>query len=91
MKTKQIAIVVSLVIVGIAFGMSANRLFSEGRTYTLYRDSPIGKDMRLHVATFDAGETEDYNRDNCILTGKLFQSQPGVTARYWCEKGYFKQ
>lgn len=60
--------------------------------YTLYRASPIGPSMRIHMATFDAdGEGTSYNRDNCNLTANLFMKQPGVTVRYWCEPGKFRE
>jgi hypothetical protein len=49
------------------------------------RDSPTGN-LRLHIATFDAEESEDYNRENFNLAGQLIKTQPGVTVRYWCEK-----
>ncbi len=64
---------------------------SEDRVYTLYRNSVIGKDKRYHVATFDADEKEDYNRGNCEIAQELFQKQPGVTVKYWCEKSYFRE
>lgn len=71
---------------------------SPSNTYTLYRDgasnSQLGVDlsaMRIHVASFDASESEDYNLDNCQTAQQLFQSQPGVTVRYWCEKGRYKK
>jgi len=44
---------------------------------------------RLHVATFDAAGGGDYNRQNCGIAQELFQQQPGVKVRYWCEKGRF--
>lgn len=69
-----------------------------GTTYTLYR-SDRSDTLRIHVATFDAkqksidgsGSAEDaYNSENCRIAADLFQSQPGVKVRYWCEKGSFK-
>jgi hypothetical protein len=33
-----------------------------GAIYTLYRTSPGDASARIHVATFDANETESYNR-----------------------------
>ncbi len=59
--------------------------------YTLYRSSAVvgGKTWRLHVATMDAADGAEYNRGNCEVAKKLFQSQPGVTVEYWCERGYF--
>ncbi len=64
--------------------------------HTLYRNSPTvgttsGDDTRIHVATFDAAEDKDYNRDNCETARDLFASQPGVMVRYWCERGKFTQ
>ena len=45
----------------------------------------------VHVATFDAAEDKDYNRENCEKARDLFASQPGVTIKYWCERGRFTQ
>ena len=64
--------------------------------YTLYRNSPTvgtisGDGARIHVATFDAAEDKDYNRDNCETARDLFASQSGVMVRYWCERGKFTQ
>ena len=70
-----------------AFGFKV----SEDRVYALYRSSVLGEDQRYHVGTFDADEKEDYNRENCEIAKGLFQKQPGVKVRYWCEKGYFKK
>lgn len=64
-----------------------------GQTYTLYRSSVIADDAaaRIHVATFDAHESgPTYNQENCLLAAKLFLNQPGVTVRYWCEKGTYR-
>ncbi len=64
-------------------------------TYTLYRTSPVPIDnpslQRIHVATFDSYNDESYNRENCQVAARLFQSQQGVTVKYWCEKGKFKK
>ncbi|HFF5999867.1 TPA: hypothetical protein ACGY71_001349 [Stenotrophomonas maltophilia] len=62
---------------------------SDANTYALYRSSTV-LDGRIHVATFDAKEDEGYNRDNCETARGLFQGQPGVEVRYWCEKGRFR-
>lgn len=66
---------------------------SENSVFTLYRSSAItnGESMRIHVASFDASDGEKYNSENCEVAKVLFQNQPGVTVRYWCEKGYFKK
>lgn len=78
----------------------------DGTTYTLVRSSPadalarkLGRGpvvdgeppLRIHVATFDAKESPAYNAENCETAARLFQEQPGVTIRYWCEKGRFRE
>ncbi|MBF9029774.1 hypothetical protein HKCCE3408_05140 [Rhodobacterales bacterium HKCCE3408] len=57
---------------------------------TLYRNSVLDQTMRVHVATFDADDGERYNAENCQIAAHLFQNQPGVTVRYWCEPGRFR-
>lgn len=51
--------------------------------------------MRIHVATFDVTEEDGggptYNSENCQIAAELFQAQPGVTARYWCEPGHYRE
>lgn len=59
--------------------------------YTLYRSAFAGDAVRLHIATFDADDSRDYNRQNCEIARDLFQSQPGVSVRYWCELGRFRR
>lgn len=64
---------------------------SAEQVYTLYRGSPTGANVRIHVATFDAAEGEQYNKQNCNIAQGLFQKQVGVTVKYWCKKGYYKK
>jgi hypothetical protein len=64
--------------------------------YTLYRSAVALPELRIHVATFDADDSKDpqfktYNQDNCLTAANLFQNQPNVTVRYWCEKGRYKK
>lgn len=62
-------------------------------TYTLYRESSVpndGRITRVHMATFDAVDSGEYNRENCFTARDLFQGQSNVTVRYWCELGKFK-
>lgn len=65
--------------------------FATSDAYTLYRDSAFDHTMRIHVATFDAQEGADYNSENCALAASLFQAQPGIATRFWCEKGAFRE
>lgn len=46
--------------------------------------------LRIHVATFDSNDGDEYNRENCMTTMDLFQRQPGVKVRYWCEQGRYR-
>jgi hypothetical protein len=65
---------------------------SDSDTYTLYRTSVVLPDARLHVGTFDAADGgERYNRENCEQALELFQAQPGIKTRFWCEKGRFRK
>jgi len=59
--------------------------------FTLYRNSVGDENMRIHVATFDAAEGNGYNRGNCEQARELFQAQPGVKTKFWCEKGEFRK
>ena len=46
--------------------------------------------MRIHVATLDSKDGDEYNHENCEVARELFQRQPGVTVRYWCEMGRYR-
>lgn len=62
-----------------------------GNQYTLYRSSVTDADMRVHIATFDSADGDSYNSENCLVAAGLFARQPGVSVRYWCEKGPFRK
>lgn len=64
---------------------------SEGDTYTLYRNSVITQDARMHVASFDTDEGGRYNNENCQHAMGLLQAQPDVQVRFWCEKGRYRK
>ena len=59
--------------------------------YTLYRNSILDTNPRYHLSTFDAAEPDNYNQENCAVAQELFQKQPGVKTRFWCEKGKFRK
>lgn len=56
------------------------------RRYNLYRTSVVNDTLAVHVATFDATLGEAYNRENCERARALFQAQPGVQTKFWCER-----
>lgn len=63
---------------------------TEGRdTYTLYRSGIKDPSHRVHIATFDSEKGQEYNDKNCELAQHLFQSQPRVTTKFWCERGRY--
>jgi hypothetical protein len=86
---RLLAMTASASAVGMAAGCSLPS--DAGGVFTLYRNSPIDATMRIHMATFDSEDGEAYNRVNCDIAVDLFMKQPGVTARYWCEKGRFRK
>lgn len=67
-------------------GFLAGGCPAEAGPYALYRGSPTDAAMEIYVATFDAAGLEPGgNAINCATAASLFQGQPGVTIRYWCE------
>jgi len=63
----------------------------DDKSYTLYRDSIVTQNARIHVATFDAADGDAYNKENCETARELFTSQSGVRTKFWCEKGRFRK
>ena len=59
--------------------------------YTLYRNSVLDKNERIHIATFDSSDGNEYNKENCELSSELLQNQDGVVTKFWCEKGKFRK
>lgn len=47
--------------------------------------------MRLHVATFDADDRDNYNRDICEIVREFFTERPFMQSRYWCEPGRYRE
>lgn len=64
---------------------------SDNQTFTLYRNSVMDANMRIHVGSFNAEDGDAYNGGNCEQAKQLFQAQPGVKTKFWCEKGAFKK
>jgi len=85
-----------IVLLGIAAAAVAIALAfmqSDPGICALYRNSAVsgeGAKARIHIATFDSTDDADYNWQNCQLASTLFQQQPGVNTKFWCEKGRFR-
>jgi hypothetical protein len=62
-----------------------------GNVYTLYRSSLANDSLRIHVASFNAAGGGTFNRDSCEYTRDLYQAQPGIKTRFWCEKGTYRE
>jgi hypothetical protein len=62
----------------------------EAAVFTLYRNSAVNNALRMHVATFDAADGKAYNQAYCGQAAELFENQPGVKTRFWCEPGRYK-
>ena len=62
-------------------------------TYTLYRNSILDANMRIHVATFDSEEggklNPDYNNASCRETAELYNKYDTAGKLWWCEVGKF--
>ena len=81
---------------------SAEKASPEQGIVTLYRNSPLLNELRLHWATFDAADGPDYNLGNCqmavrILNANLRASaeaegrQPFPNVGFWCEVGSYSE
>jgi hypothetical protein len=81
----------AVALIGALLQLSACANDTEERPrYTLYRNSVTDTLARYHVASFDASDGDRYNQENCEVARQLFQAQPGVSTRFWCEKGRFR-
>ena len=95
--TRTAPVILACVAAAVAAGCmpsSQSQSVSKTSVYTLYRSSPLDAKMRVHVATFDVtfdgSDSESYNRENCETAQRLFQQQPGVESRFFCERGRFR-
>jgi hypothetical protein len=80
-----------IVLLAGTFAAACSGSSAESESFALYRNSVTDENMRIHVATFDASDGEKYNRGNCEQAQQLFQAQPGVKTKFWCEKGRFRK
>lgn len=74
--------------------------FADENAYTLYRNSDMGFETRVHVATFNVDDTADFNRSNCEMASRLFNANlnasenaqsdaPRRSWGFWCEAGTY--
>lgn len=91
MCEKEILMKTTCVLSALLIATNASSAASAVETYTLYRDSVTDQSMRVHVASFDASDGQAYNSENCAQAAVLFQAQPEVKTKFWCERGRFKK
>lgn len=69
---------------------------------TLYRNSPLSNEVRVHWATFDAADGADYNLGNCHMAARILNAnleasakaegrQPFSNVGFWCEVGTYSE
>jgi hypothetical protein len=87
----RFAIVAILVALPATAGADFGSRTLADKVYTLYRNNVEAPHARTHVATFDADADAKTNRENCEFVTRLYQAQPGVNVKYWCEKGYYRR
>lgn len=75
---------------------------SRAETYTLYRNSFLDSTTRIHWATFDAADRENYNMGNCLMAARLLNANVNASAMaegkprdlslgFWCEEGKYRE
>lgn len=77
------------VIIGFSLAFLVFKYLAYQNTYNLYRNSPVISESEVLIASFNAKERAEYNRDNCEIARDLFQSQQGIVTRFWCNKASF--
>lgn len=85
-----------------AGGGGAAALFGGRDSVTLYRNSPLQRELRVHWATFDASDGIDYNLSNCQMAARLLNANVAASAEaegkpptpgigFWCEVGGYEE
>ena len=65
--------------------------------YTLYRNSPLDRNLRVHWATFDvSGTMGDANHNQCEMTALLLNANYQTDrfdrrVGFWCEAGAYAE
>lgn len=100
MASRLVARASALLLIAIVGGCSSQGPDGPDRTVTLYRNSPLSSDVRVHWATFDASDGRDYNLGNCQMAARILNAnlqasaeaeatQPPPNVGFWCEVGAY--
>jgi len=98
MRTTQF-VLTTLVMAAFVGGCDAS---SDKGTATLYRNSPLESAVRVHIASFDADESGDFNLGNCGMASRILNAnidasaaaegkKPYENVGFWCEPGPFSE
>lgn len=81
-----------------------SEVISEERSvaYTLYRNSDLSRELRVHWASFDADDLPGYNLSNCQMAARLLNAnitrsaeadgkRPYQSVGFWCEEGKYRE
>jgi hypothetical protein len=60
---------------------------SDSNVFTVYRNSVTDENMRIHVATFDANEKDEYNRANCKQAKRFFKGSRVFASSIGAKRG----
>ena len=66
----------------------ADNIVADSVAYTLYRNSNMDKDARIHIASYDTDEGATFNHQNCEAAAELLSQR--FAEDYWCEIGSFR-
>jgi len=91
------------IILALLSGLTSSCGGQSENSATLYRNSSIGYDLRVHWASFDAHESDpSYNMNNCMMAARLLNANVTASAEaegkqrddsvgFWCEVGGFRE
>jgi hypothetical protein len=91
----------ALMLIGLLAGCGGEA-FGNSETATLYRNSPLASELRVHWASFDTSDGIDYNLGNCQMAARLLNAnlaasveaegkEPCSNIGFWCEVGGFSE
>src|SRR5690606_2831845 len=102
MATRPVTRGSALLLAAIVGGCSPQGSVGRDRAVTLYRNSPLASEVRVHWATFDASDVSNYNLGNCQMAARILNAnlrasaeaeakQPTPNVGFWCEVGAYSE
>ena len=50
-------------------------------SFTLYRNSALDHSLRVHWASFNANDKDNYNMNNCLMAARLLNANVSASAK----------